>query len=213
MILSFILATVAGTPTAAHAAGPSFACAGASTQVERMICADPALAARDRALAVAYRHSRNARNALPVSPQAQWLAERNACRTPDCIGAAYDRRFEELMGEVPILPVRFERRGQPGMLAMVDLGDGWYLFELSALYIYPRHDNVSTGGAAGVVRIDHGRGRWRRPQPDIGEDCNLDFTRSPGGWSVRQTSFCGNGIGVELDGLYRPPLRRHARRR
>lgn len=213
MILSLILTAIAATPPAAPITRPSFICARASTQVESLICADPALAARDRALTVAYRRSRTHPGFFPASPHRQWLAERNACRTADCIAAAYDRRFEELMGEVPILPAQFARSGQPASLAMVDLGGGWYLFEIAAAYFYPRYDNVSTGGAAGVVRIAQGRGEWRRSQPDVGPDCILDFTRRPGGWSVRETNYCANGIGVEMDGLYRPSPRTRARRR
>jgi uncharacterized protein YecT (DUF1311 family) len=202
MILQLMLA-VAAVPAGASAMRPSFDCTHAATRVETMICADPALAARDRAMQVAYRHARRLRRSWQPSPQREWLAQRNACSSADCIAAAYDERFGEMMGEDALLPAPFERSGQPGDLAMVDLGGGWFLFEISALYVYPRHDNVNFGGAAGIVQIAAGQGRWRGRRQDQETACVLDFTRRPTGWAVRQVSDCPNGLNVELGGFYR----------
>lgn len=201
MILPLMLA-VAAIPAGASAVRPSFDCTRAATLVETMICADPALAARDRAMQVAYRHARRLRRAWQPSLQTEWLAHRNACSSADCIATAYDERFDEMMGEVPLLPAPFERPGQPGDLAMVDLGGGWFLFEISAQYVYPHHDNVNTGGAAGIVQIVAGHGRWRGRRQDQETVCVLDFTRRPTGWAIRQVSDCPNGLNVELGGLY-----------
>jgi uncharacterized protein len=83
------------------AENPSFACAGALTATETVICADSALAALDRALATAYR---NKFDGLPVESadaldelvksrvitQKAWLAHRNSCGDDRaCIYTAY----------------------------------------------------------------------------------------------------------------------------
>jgi hypothetical protein len=159
---------------------------------------------------VAEAHGDNARFS---GPQGSWLAERNACRSAVCIAEAYDQRFREMLGEIAVLPIQFERSGRPGSLAMMALGQGWHLFELSAQYVYPSHDNVNTGGAAGAVRIEGGRGHWRRRLAGAEEDRILDFMSGRSGWSVREQGFCGNGLHVFMSGLYRPLPRPRARRR
>lgn len=83
-------------------ASPSFRCDGNLTVVERAICTDEALAARDRLLSSLFQDARQLagpmRSAL-IESQRDWVARRNACRQPDmvsCISAAYDRRIAEL---------------------------------------------------------------------------------------------------------------------
>jgi uncharacterized protein len=85
----------------AKAANPSFACTGALTPTEKIICSDDTLAAFDRTLATAYR---NKFDGLPVESadalqevvqslvmsQKAWLAHRNACGADSvCIYKAY----------------------------------------------------------------------------------------------------------------------------
>lgn len=98
----------------AAAARPSFDCARAASRVEKTICADPKLAALDRALAWIWQR-------VPRSPQQKaaqqaWLGKRAQCPPPDrdstdafsshafgipadpqgCIGIAYAGRIREL---------------------------------------------------------------------------------------------------------------------
>jgi uncharacterized protein YecT (DUF1311 family) len=186
---------------AAGTGQPSFDCARASTAVETMICSAPGLAARDRAIAIAYRRSL-VRYRDRVGPdQRRWLAARDSCGTAACVEDSYDRRLEALLVETMVFPGTFDRPGQPGDLDMVDLGDGWHLFVIFAAYV--RRDNASSGGAAGVVRIVGGRGRWRRREDVQPEDCILDFAQVRRGWSVRQPNYCSNGLNVVLEGVYR----------
>src|SRR5688500_11450701 len=85
-------------------ASPSFDCAEARLDAERMICANPALARRDRALALLYR------GAAPQPPlfrqsQRRWLAARNDCGTEACVAAAYDARIAAIAGNSQFGPV------------------------------------------------------------------------------------------------------------
>lgn len=90
------VAALPETATRAPAANvaPSFPCSGSLSNVERMICADPALAERDNRLNDIYKQARS----RPGVPDAQraWIRVRNACADPACIARAYDTRIGEL---------------------------------------------------------------------------------------------------------------------
>ena len=83
---------------------PSFNCRSARTSVERAICADPALAAKDRRMASLYEQAGGSRKGPVDRPQWRWLAARNACgRSPGlqaCIDQVYDARIAELSSEL-----------------------------------------------------------------------------------------------------------------
>lgn len=82
------------------AASPSFNCRYARTATEKMVCASPALAAKDREMASIYyaamaegdgatkAHLRRSRDAF--------LARRERCGTPACVTAAYNARIAEI---------------------------------------------------------------------------------------------------------------------
>jgi hypothetical protein len=83
---------------------PSFNCRYARTPVERAICADPVLAAKDRRMALLYERAGGSRY-RPVDPtQWRWLSARNACAPAGgpaleaCIDRAYEARIAELSG-------------------------------------------------------------------------------------------------------------------
>jgi uncharacterized protein len=73
---------------------PSFACAGQLSNVERMICSDPALAERDNRLNEVYKQARS-RPGVTES-QRTWIRQRNACMDAACVARAYDARIGEL---------------------------------------------------------------------------------------------------------------------
>lgn len=78
----------------------SFDCATARPGAERMVCADPGLAAADRALARAYRRALES-GVDPVDlrgEQRDWLAIREdaARRSPRALASVYDQRIDEL---------------------------------------------------------------------------------------------------------------------
>ncbi len=85
--------------TAVQQIAPSFDCARAATQVERMICGSPALSKADLAMADFYR-----RNIAAAGSQADgiragqrmFIAQRNHCGSEECVAEAYRARYEEL---------------------------------------------------------------------------------------------------------------------
>lgn len=83
----------------ARGGGPSFDCRRAVQQSERIVCADPALAALDRRLNAAYEDAIAAgadRRALRLE-QDRWLALREAAAPdPRAVSDAYRRRIREL---------------------------------------------------------------------------------------------------------------------
>lgn len=96
------LASIAATPADAMStteSSPSFDCAKASTTVEKMICANPKLAAADRDTAAAYKAKLAAsadKNGLKQQ-QANWRRTvRDACTDTACLEGAYKQRLAEL---------------------------------------------------------------------------------------------------------------------
>jgi len=84
---------------------PSFDCAGETGIIERTICADTSLAARDRRLADLYTQLRKRVDSASAralrDAQRVWLRQRNQCRNRGagikaCLADAYDRRIGEL---------------------------------------------------------------------------------------------------------------------
>jgi hypothetical protein len=89
-------------PPTRGGAHPSFNCAYARTQAERLVCVDPQLAAADRRLARAYRQAIDAGVPEQILRRQQdaWLAERErAARAgPAAVFDAYSERTAELEG-------------------------------------------------------------------------------------------------------------------
>ncbi len=101
---------------AAYAQKPTFNCANAVNEVEKLICSNPSLASRDRALSSAYKSaSAKAKGALAASlkqTQRGWVKARNECwkakeqtwitaswtvnTVKDCVDAQYRMRTSEL---------------------------------------------------------------------------------------------------------------------
>ncbi len=114
---------------AASAQGPSFDCTKAKGQVERQICADPALAALDRQLDAVYKaataKATGQLGAALRTAQRSWVKGRNDCwkatqqtwitanwtvdTVPDCIDAQYRLRTAELQAVWQLLPPRTVR--------------------------------------------------------------------------------------------------------
>ena len=81
---------------------PSFNCRGARSSVERAICADPVLAAKDLRMATLYEQAGGSRRGPVDATQWRWLAARNACARAQpsalngCIDHIYNARIAEL---------------------------------------------------------------------------------------------------------------------
>lgn len=84
------------------AAGPSFNCKYAKRPAEKLICADPALAALDRQLAetlLTLSGQPLDQKALRTEEDNWLLTVRNACETKACIADAYKKRMAELLAK------------------------------------------------------------------------------------------------------------------
>ncbi len=91
---------------APEAASPSFDCDRARSAVERSICADPRLAARDNQLANVYgesvrRSGGHAESWLSTSQQA-FIRQRNSCERSDDRLACLERVYDERIAEVQV---------------------------------------------------------------------------------------------------------------
>ena len=79
---------------------PSFNCRYARTSTERMVCASPALAARDRQMASAYYAAMaNVDGATRIHlrrSRDSFLVRRERCGSPECVAAAYNARISEI---------------------------------------------------------------------------------------------------------------------
>lgn len=89
----FLLTLVA---TESWAAG--FDCAKASTRSERLICSDKKLQELDEKLSAAYRKAYSAASDKKglKAEQVEWLKERDACETSECMGGKYQSRIDAL---------------------------------------------------------------------------------------------------------------------
>lgn len=111
--------------------GPSFDCAQAALPVEKLICAERTLAARDRALGAAYtaamRQWPDDVKTRARAAQRTWLAQRNACAQRSdataCVTASYQRRLIEVQiqgGQLgAATPVAYVCKGHEGTAVSV----------------------------------------------------------------------------------------------
>jgi uncharacterized protein len=177
------------------AASPSFPCDGPLTAVETMVCTDPELAVRDRAMGQIYR------SVPPVFPlvfkaQRRWLAERNTCRTRQCLMRAYDGRIVQLASAGRISePLRHE--DYVGSLSIAPVEGDWYVF-LVGNAASDAKGKILLAEAAGVVRMADGAGRWR-----LSPQCSLAIARAGTLWRVAQDPGCARLFhGLSVSGLY-----------
>jgi uncharacterized protein len=123
--LAAFLGLAVGVPAAAHAEAPTFNCAKAQGEVEKLICSDPALAALDRKLDSVYKAaSAEASGKLATQlreEQRGWVKGRNECwkangqqtwitatwtvnTVKGCVDAQYRLRTSELQAVWRLLP-------------------------------------------------------------------------------------------------------------
>lgn len=88
--------------------GPSFDCAKAGTEIEKMICSDPYVGNLDGILSRDYKALFGAEYGFDEAgkkatrdEQKAWMAKRNACATKECVIDAYKSRIDEIC-EVPV---------------------------------------------------------------------------------------------------------------
>ena len=158
------LAAVLGAAGPAPAA--SFDCDNAATDVERMICNDPALEALDEQLAAAYGAAlvaAGANDARLTADQRAWLAERDRCADADCVAAAYRSRLLTLNGGAE------QALGQPQLTRTaerVEIRQSGPNADIQASYPRLAGAGAERANAAIAARaealIDEFRGEYRR---------------------------------------------------
>lgn len=86
------------TLIATESSAAGFDCAKASTRSERLICSDKKLQDLDEKLTAAYRKAYSAASDKKglKAEQVEWLRERDACETIDCMVGKYQSRIDAL---------------------------------------------------------------------------------------------------------------------
>jgi hypothetical protein len=204
MIPLAALLALASTPLSP---GPAYDCARATLPVERAICADARLAAYDRAVAALYRAELAKRGRAGAAPAQQaWLAERNRCRTPNCLIEGYRERFLDLAGaggmDAQRLPSEEDR---DAFLEIAPIGGGWFMFYATDIWIYPDGNNANTAESRGVFRLAGNRGEFEEEG-----GCTIRFQPLPRRrWRMTEPEKaagrpCGGGLNTGFSGIYRP---------
>ena len=190
---------------------PSFACTPANAPIEAAICADPELAAYDRAMALAYPRMKPALRAT----QKAWLAERDRCssvpKVKVCIRRAYTRRLLMEGGvfgtsqkpERATVPTYLRSKDDgPGGLALLDVGGGKYVYHLWSTYFsyaYSEdHPQEISGDLFGVITMRDGVGH-----DAAANICAVTIKPNGNAWVVSADSDC-LGLNNNPRGTYVP---------
>ena len=153
------------------ASAPSFDCARATTNVEKMICADPELAAVDRAVARLYSGVSRADRKRFFTSQAGWLKERDRCEDRGCLLGKYDERFFDLFPPSKV-PTRYGNKINNGTLAVLELGGGWYAFHVIGLWFGSNPGQVNDTMEYGHFKLIDGKA-----EEPPGEGCGWRMER------------------------------------
>lgn len=183
---------------AAASVAPSFNCAEARNPVERSICADPALAVRDKAVDLLYKRGGKP-FAFPsryVRLQRQWLSRRNRCKTSDCVRRVYDERIGVLALGAPA-DEDFQHSNYLARLGLTRIDQDWHIFWLG-MAVTAGDGQPRIVSAAGLIRIADGVGRW---ESDRG--CVLQFRQTGSAWRIEQGTMCKKDfVGQCFGGTY-----------
>jgi len=189
--------TLFATGVAAPAA--SFDCGKASTDVEKLICADSQASALDGELAQAYQKALagSASPAALKAAQKSWLAKvRNPCKDSACLIRAYQRRIKALGDAKPSAssPTGFTGtyENKAAEVKVQHLAADRIKFAILASY------KMNTGEASGEAALTGNTAQYENSE----EDCKLAFKFSPGKLAVRQEGVCGMGLNVSASGNY-----------
>jgi len=179
-----------------QAATPSFACAGAATPVERLICGENGgtLRALDRDIAELYRRA----GAAAAASQQAWLGERDRCPltegVPDswCVQQSYERRREALVA----------RLGPPA----------WLRPGATLLFVAPpmQFDEGFRAGPLYRKLLPAILGAsWSNVVVRVNRDGMIDARGDALGANAHMCSLAGNGLRFDRDtgwysGLYTP---------
>jgi uncharacterized protein len=191
-----LTAALIGSPASA------LSCAGSASLMERLICTDPALKARDDAMNALYGAALDHGGLLVArDQQRRWLRSARRCKDKDCLVSRYDIRNGELIradmnGRVT-RRFHMQQGDLTGDLRLVFRPD-WITYDVvqtraatSASSSTTTARLTGTAAMSGLVAVDH-HGL-----------CELTLQHNPNGsWSVG-TRHCFRGDQATLNGLYR----------
>lgn len=190
---------------AAGVAAPaaSFDCGKASTDVEKLICADSQVSALDGELAQAYQNALagSASPAALKAAQKSWLAKvRNPCKDSACLIRAYQQRIKALGNAKPSAssPTGFTGtyENKAAEVKVQHLAADRIKFAILASY------KMNTGEASGEASGEAALAGNAAVYENREEDCKLAFKFSPGKLAVKQEGICGMGLNVSASGNY-----------
>ncbi|MCJ2046016.1 hypothetical protein MKK58_15990 [Methylobacterium sp. J-078] len=201
-------ALVAATFVATPAPAASFDCTKAASKMERLICSDSALGARDEIQSKLYVAALREDPPGPIkASQRGWLAKAGACGTAACLGDAYDERIESLLrtkGGNGAARHFFTEKidGNSGALDVAGPIHGFAYVSLVSTYVGPggaEKGDVNATGTGGFLDL-------RRGKAEI-TDRGCLVTVHPEGsdaWQVDQRGTCDLPSGTGYAGTYRP---------
>lgn len=183
-------------------------------QVEGWVCADPALAALERAAFKTFADQRRVAEWEAIDSENTLRLELEKCRQAACVRNAYQGRLDEIISSepFPLSQGRNLRLRDGDLRADIwsrDLGDGWRVFKFGIIQGFPPEptpqDWAGQGAFEGaemfVARMIDGRTRYRRADGG-GFDIQI---RRDGSWKVDQLGDCACAAGRPLNysGVYR----------
>ena len=183
------------------------ACTIARNMMERLICGDPAVAARDTALTVLYRvELMHGGEAVRVD-QRRWLVGTLQCRTRACLIERYDERNGRLLqgygGRMVAQRFHLENGDRNGDLLILRRND-WITYDVVETVVGPQGEaagDISAARMQGTARLAGSSAREIKP-----DGCIIVLQRDrDAGWSV-STRRCFDGDRADLNGLFRPAL-------
>jgi uncharacterized protein len=183
---------------------PAFDCAKATSTVERLICADEELSAVDRAVGRLYAGVRRSGRSRLSTSQSNWLKQRDDCRDKSCLIAEYDDRLFELFAASATPTRNYESAQAHGSLSLLDLGSGWFAFNVVALWIGPSPGAVNDVVETGHFKLVDGKAE-RAPTED---ECGWRVQRLPRDkWRIQEIPFAKNfggcgGWNATITGTY-----------
>ncbi|MEE7464815.1 hypothetical protein MFUR16E_28285 [Methylobacterium fujisawaense] len=190
--------------TGAEAA--SFDCAKAASGMERLVCGDAALGARDEILARLYAAALRAGKREAVETrQRSWLRKAHACQAGDCLATAYDARNAELQrskGGATVGTDFFseESNGSHGTLNVLGPIHGFASVSLSSTSVGSGGAETGDVYAAGTdAFLDLRNG----PATFADGPCRLTFERLDADrWKVSRAGTCDLPGGTEFASTY-----------
>lgn len=180
-------------------------CHAVKAAMERMICTDPTIAARDAAMTQLYRLQVGIDPISSVAVQRRWLSSALSCRNPSCLRRLYDDRNAALLqldgGRRVARRFHLDTNGRSGDLLIVMLG-GWVTYDATETVVGSGGEaagDISAARLHGTARMVGAAARETKP-----EGCEAILQRNAdGSWSMA-TRHCFEGDRADLNERFLP---------